>query len=130
MLYFHAVLFSTELALLDAVTRVLADVLRGWWRRASSWSLSRLYMVILWSLIVFGIAVVTLGLNQPLLLLILSASLNAFVMFLYSGLLLWLNLRTFHGPLRPQPLRCVALISSLLFFGYFSGLTLWSQLAG
>lgn len=125
-----AVLFSTELALLDAVTRVLADVLRGWWRRASSWSLSRLYMVILWSLIVFGIAVVTLGLNQPLLLLILSASLNAFVMFLYSGLLLWLNLRTFHGPLRPHPLRCVALISSLLFFGYFSGLTLWSQLAG
>ncbi len=125
-----AVLFSTELALLDAVTRVLADVLRGWWHRASRWSLSRLYMVILWGLIVFGIAVVTLGLNQPLLLLILSASLNAFVMFLYSGLLLWLNLRSFHGPLRPRPLRCVALMGSLLFFGYFSGLTLWSQLAG
>ena len=41
-------------------------------------------------------------------------------MFLYSGLLLWMNLRTFHGPLRPHPVRCLALLGSLLFFGYFS----------
>ena len=124
-----AVLFSTELALLDAVTRVLADILHVGWRRASSWSLSRLYMAILWGMIAFGIGVVALGLNQPLLLLVLSASLNAFVMFLYSGLLLWLNLRSFRGPVRPHPVRCIALAGSLVFFGYFSGLTLWAQMS-
>ena len=124
-----AVLFSTELALLDAVTRVLADVVQGWWRRTAGWSLSRLYISILWMLIGFGIVVLALGLNRPLLLLVLSASLNAFVMFLYSGLLLWLNLRSFQGPLRPHPLRCAALVGSLLFFGYFSVLTLHDQLS-
>jgi hypothetical protein len=123
-----AVLFSTELALLDAVTRVLADVLQAWLRRTSTWSLSRLYVSILWGLIAVGIGILALGLNRPLSLLILSSALNAFVMFLYSGLLLWLNLSSFRGPLRPRPLRCIALAGSLLFFGYFCLLTLRAQL--
>ena len=70
-----------------------------------------------------------MGPSPPLVLLVLSASLNGFVMFLYSGLLLWLNLRSFRGPLRPHPVRVAALVGSLGFFGYFSGLTLASQLS-
>ncbi|MFQ5513477.1 MAG: Nramp family divalent metal transporter [Myxococcota bacterium] len=123
-----AVLFSTELALLDAVTRVLCDILQLWPRRAPERSLSRRYFMVLWTLIGFGILVLAVGVQQPLLLLVLSASLNALVMFLYSGLLLWLNLRSFRGPLRPGILRCLALGASLLFFGYFSLLTLHGQL--
>ncbi len=49
-------------------------------------------------------------------------------MFLYSGLLLWLNPRPFHGRLPPHAVRCTALVGSLLCFGYFSGLTPGSQL--
>jgi hypothetical protein len=124
-----AVLFSTELALLDGVSRVLTDLVHGLFCRAGSWGLSRLYFTILWTLIGFGVLVLLLGVDQPLTLLVLSASLNAIVMFLYSGLLLWLNLRCFHGPLRPGPVRIVALLVSLTFFGYFSILTIWSQLA-
>ena len=67
-------------------------------------------------------------LNQPLTLLVISAALNAVVMFLYSGLLLWLNLTTFRGALRPSPVRIGALLFSLTFFGYFSFLTLKDQL--
>ena len=68
------------------------------------------------------------GFDQPLVLLVLSAALNGFVMFLYSGLLLWLNGTTFRGPLAMHPVRIVALVGSFLFFGWFSVLTLLDQL--
>ena len=60
---------------------------------------------------------------------VLSATLNGFVMFLYSGLLLWLNVGYLRGPLRPSPLRIAALVTALVFFGYFSVLTLFDQLS-
>ncbi len=124
-----AVLFSTELALLDAVTRVVADVIHASTLRESRrWTLSRLYFAVLWSFIAFGVVVLVAGLDQPLTLLVLSASLNAGVMFLYSGLLLWLNLGAFRGALRPHPARMLALAVSLVFFGYFSALTLADRL--
>jgi len=124
-----AVLFSTELALLDAVSRVVCDLLHTmFFRDSRSWGHSRLYFLVLWSLIVFGAAVLLVGFDQPLSLLVLSASLNAVVMALYSGLLLVLNLKSFRGPLRPSALRLVALAGSCAFFGYFSWLTILAQL--
>ncbi len=124
------VLFSTELALLDAVSRVTVDIVRAsLLRNRPRWTPSRLYFVVVWGMIAFGIAVLAFGFDQPLTLLILSASLNGFVMFLYSGLLLWLNLRTFRGELRPHPVRVFALVGAFGFFGYFSGLTLLDRLS-
>jgi hypothetical protein len=124
-----AVLFSTELALLDAVGRVAADLLHAAARVHFGWraSLSWLYFGIVWCLIGFGALVLVSGFDQPLALLVLSAALNGVVMFLYSGLLLWLNLRTFRGPLRVHPVRAGMLLVSLAFFGYFSVLTLLDQ---
>jgi hypothetical protein len=124
-----AVLFSTELAILDAVGRVTADILKAGAFRNRRATLSQLYFAVVWGLVAFGIVVLTAGFDEPLALLVLSASLNGTVMFLYSGLLLWLNLTSFRGPLRPHPVRIVALVASLLFFGYFSALTLGDQLA-
>jgi hypothetical protein len=124
-----AVLFSTELALLDAVARVAADLLKVGVFLASEVSVSRLYFGVVWGLIGFGILVLGAGFDRPLVLLVLSASLNGFVMFLYSGLLLWMNWSSFRGPLRPHPLRCLALLGSLLFFGYFSARTFVDELA-
>ncbi len=124
-----AVLFSTELALLDAVGRVGADILKAGLFRERRASLSQLYFAVVWGLVAFGIVVLTAGFDEPFVLLVLSASLNGFVMFLYSGLLLWLGMTSFRGPLRPHPVRILALVASLLFFGYFSALTLLDQLA-
>jgi hypothetical protein len=125
-----AVLFSTELALLDAVGRVTADLLKvgievELGRRPS---LSWLYFAVVWALIGFGALVLLAGFDQPLVLLVLSAALNGVVMFLYSGLLLWLNVSSFRGPLRVHPVRIAALLFSLCFFGYFSVLTLVDRL--
>ncbi len=122
-----AVLFSTELALLDAVTRVVADLVHAMGRNRG-WSLSRVYFSILWGFIGFGVVVLASGFDQPLQLLIISAALNAIVMFLYSVLLLLLNMKSFHGPLRPSPVRVAALVCAVLFFGYFSGLTIVERL--
>ena len=69
------------------------------------------------------------GFDRPFTLLVMSAALNGFVMFLYSGLLLWLNCTSFRGIMRPHPVRIAALLGSLLFFGYFSVLTLLDQIA-
>ena len=116
------VLLSTELALLDAVSRVAADLL--YVQLGGRVDVSRLYFASVWALIVFGIVVLVAGFDQPLALLVLSAALNGAVMFLYSGLLLWLNWRSFDPPLRPAPWRAAALLVCFAFFGYFSVLTL------
>jgi hypothetical protein len=122
-----AVLLSTELALIDAVSRVAADLLKLCFLRERAASVSQLYFVNVWLMIVFGVVVLLAGFDQPLLLLVLSAALNGGVMFLYSGLLLVLNLRSFRGPLRPRAGRVIALGAALLFFGYFSIVTLVDQ---
>jgi len=122
-----AVLLSTELALIDAVSRVAADLLKLSFLRERAATVSQLYFATVWSMVAFGAVVLLAGFDQPLLLLVLSAALNGIVMFLYSGLLLLLNLRSFRGPLRPRAGRVVALGAALLFFGYFSIVTLFDQ---
>ncbi len=125
-----AVLLSTELALLDAVSRVAADLLRaGPFRGRPRPGLPALYAAVVWGLVLFGVAVLAAGFQEPLLLLITSAALNGGVMFLYAGLLLWLNLRTFRGPLRPSPLRRLALGLAVAFYGVVGAVTLADRLA-
>jgi hypothetical protein len=108
---------------------VAADILKQGFLRERGPSLSWLYVIVVWSLIAFGILVLAAGFDEPLSLLILSATLNGGVMFLYSGLLLWMNLRCLRGPLRPGPVRIAALVGAFGFFGYFTGLTLFDQLS-
>jgi len=122
------VLLSTELALIDAVSRVAADSLHAS-LGSERVSLSRLYFGIVWGMVGFGTAVLLAGFVQPFWLIVISACLNGFVMFLYAGALLWLNLSAFQGPLRPGPVRVVALVGCVLFYGYFSLQTLLQQIA-
>ncbi len=125
-----AVLFSTELALLDAVSRVGADLVKvTFLREREAWTLSRLYFVFLWGFIGVGIVILTGGFDRPLQLLVLSSSLNAFVMFLYSGLLLRLNRTALQIPIRPGWVRTIAICCAFGFFGYFSLLTVGDLLA-
>ena len=111
---------------LGAALAYLTDPLADRLERAG---LSRLLATVVITVVSLGVAVLALGFDRPLTLLILSATLNGFVMFLYSGLLLWLNVRCLRGPLRPSPLRVAALVGAFGFFGYFSVLTLLDQLA-
>ena len=129
-----AILLTTELGLLDACARISTDIIKvNWLRRSERWTDSRLYFLLLWGQIVLGCAIMLVGLvvpgfSQPLTLLVLSASLNGGVMLIYSLLLLWMNNRVLRQALAMHPVRFVAMVWSCAFFGYFTFVTLKSQL--
>jgi hypothetical protein len=58
---------------------------------------------------------------------VLSASLSAAVMFVYSGLLVRLNRRYLPAPIRIGGLRLVVLVCAFAFFGVFSAITVVAQ---
>ena len=129
-----AILLTTELGLLEACARISTDIIKvNWLRRNERRTDSRIYCLLLWGQIGLGCAIMLLGLvipglSQPLLLLVLSASLNGGVMLLYSVLLLWMNNRVLGRGIKMPPLRFVALIWSCAFFGYFTIITRKNQL--
>ncbi len=124
-----AILLTTELGLLDACARISSDIVKTNWLRSNGrWSKDRLYFFMLWGQIVFGCLVMLTDFNQPLVLLVLSASLNGGVMLIYSALLLWTNNRVLRGKLAMHPVRFVAMIWACAFFGYFTFVTLSNQL--
>ncbi|RFU18953.1 Nramp family divalent metal transporter [Geodermatophilus marinus] len=122
------VLFSTNLAVLDMVGRVTADVLKtGVLRENPRWSESRVYFAVVWTEIVFGSAILLSGVTQPLILLVIASSLNGLVMFVYSALLIQLNRHTLPGQFRTRGVRLVALFWAVLFYGFFSVILLIDQ---
>jgi len=129
-----AILLTTELGVLDACARISTDIIKvNWLRENGKWTDSRLYFFLLWGQIALGCLIILLGLiipnlSQPIVLLVLSASLNGGVMLIYSALLLWMNNRILGEKLRMRPLRFIAIIWACAFFGYFSIITLKNQL--
>ena len=129
-----AILLTTELGLLDACARISTDIIKvNWLRDNDRWTDSRLYYTLLWGQIGIGCMIMLIGLavpdlSKPLVLLVLSAALNGGVMLVYSGLLLWLSKRVLGGSLRLSPIRLVAMIWACGFFGYFTIITLESEL--
>ena len=122
------VLYSTNLAVLDMVGRVTADVLKtGPLANSTTWTESRLYFATVWAEIVFGSVILLSGLTQPLLLLVIASSLNGLVMFVYSCLLIQLNKRTLPSEIGLRGGRLVALGWAVLFYGFFSAILLWDQ---
>ncbi|MCV2490078.1 Nramp family divalent metal transporter [Geodermatophilus sp. YIM 151500] len=122
------VLFSTNLAVLDMVGRVTADVLKtGPLRNSTTWSESKIYFAIVWAEIVFGSVILLSGVTQPLILLVIASSLNGLVMFVYSALLIQLNRRTLPAEFRTGGVRLGALVWAVLFYGFFSVILLVDQ---
>jgi hypothetical protein len=122
------VLFSTNLAVLDMVGRVTADVLKiGPLRDNDRWSESRVYFVVVWAEIVFGSIILLSGVTQPLILLVIASSLNGLVMFVYSALLIQLNRVTLPTEFRTGAVRLGALIWAVAFYGFFSVILLIDQ---
>ena len=130
-----AVLLTTELGVLDATARISTDIVKvNYLRDNDSWSLSKLYYLFLWGEILLGTVILLIGFDKPLFLLVTSAAMNGFVMFVYSMLLLYLNGRVLPSRLRMSWLRMLAIGWAILFFGYFSykavELEVWPKLFG
>ncbi|MEC9008493.1 MAG: Nramp family divalent metal transporter, partial [Planctomycetota bacterium] len=130
-----AVLLTTELGVLDATARISTDIVKiNYLRDNDNWSLSKLYYLFLWGEILLGTLILLVGFNEPLVLLVTSAAMNGFVMFVYSILLLVLNGRILPSRLRMGWFRMLAIGWAVLFFGFFSykavELEVWPKLFG
>jgi hypothetical protein len=86
--------------------------------------LSKYFYVFLWVQILAGIIIFASGFTEPLALVVTGAVFNAISMFIYSGLILWLNLTSLDKSLRPSPLRIAAVGAAFLFYGGFSIFTI------
>lgn len=88
-------------------------------------SLPKFFYFFLWAQILSGSIIFLLGFTEPLTLVVTGAVLNAISMFIYTGLILWLNLTSLPKELRPSTIRIVAITSAFLFYGGFSTFTIW-----
>lgn len=116
-----ALLVTTEIGVLDASSRISADIVKvNWLRDNDRWSVSRLYFCFLWGEIILGSIILSAGMIEPQSLLRTAAAMNGTVMFLYSLLLLYLNAKILPRSLSITPVRFVAVVWSCAFFGYFT----------
>jgi len=122
------VLFSTNLAVLDMVGRITADVLKtGPLKDNAKWSESKLYFVTVWVEIGFGSIILLSGVTQPIVLLVIASSLNGLVMFVYSCLLIQLNRGMLPREIGLKGGRLVVIGWAVLFYGGFSVILLVDQ---
>jgi len=122
-------LAATQLTVLDSTTRIITENVILLREGRSTFRVSKLYYLVLWLQILFGIAVFSLGFDQPLTLILLGAIINAFSMFIYTGFLLWLNNWTLAKELRPAKWRNFVLIFTFIFFGVFCAVTAHMEFA-
>jgi hypothetical protein len=114
-------LLSTMLGNFDYVSRITADAVKINAAPASStWTESRIYAATVWALIIFGIAILLIFTDQPLVLLVIGSALSAMVMFIYSILLIVLNRKALPDIIRISGFRLVVMGVAVLWFGYFS----------
>ena len=122
------VLFSTNLAVLDMVGRITADVLKtGPLKDNAKWSESKLYFAAVWLEIAFGSIILLSGVTQPIVLLVIASSLNGLVMFVYSCLLIQLNRGMLPREIGLKGGRLVMIGWAVLFYGGFSIILLIDQ---
>ena len=110
------------LGVVDYVSRLVADVVKTLYAADNErWTESRVYFLLVWSMVSVGILVLLSGFDQPLVLLVLSACLNGMVMFVYSILLIRLNRKSLPTAIRVAGVRLGMLFLCVLFYGFFAG---------
>ena len=118
-------LFAAALGIVDYTARLTADVLRTSYTKRSSESM--LYAGIVWAMVLVGIAIIGSGLDQPLILLVIAGCVAAFMMFVYSALLIVLNRRLLAPEIRPAAYRIGVLVWAVGLFGILSVITIIDQ---
>lgn len=122
-------LFSTNVGVVDYVSRLSGDSLKVTFLKDSTfWSESKIYITVVWFLIVVGSLIIWTGV-QPLLLLIISSAGGGIVMGFYSVLLVILNRRTLPKFARLSGWRMPVMIFIALFYVAFSVFLIYRMVA-
>jgi hypothetical protein len=88
---------------------------------------SRLYFRLVWGLVAIGVTILLVGAAQPIVLLVISASVGGLMMFVYSGLLIVINRRGLPAPIRVRSVRLASLVWATVLFGLLASITIWEQ---
>lgn len=122
-------LFSTQLGVMDTTSRILAENLTlVSEKKFPPETIRKNFYIFLWIQILAGVVILLLGFDQPLALLTLAAVMNAVTMFVYIGLITYLNFKKLEKPIRPSLFRVGVLALTFIFFGFFTIRTLISAL--
>ncbi|TCO16819.1 hypothetical protein EV652_1198 [Kribbella steppae] len=121
-------LFAAAAGIVDYTSRLSADMIKARYLRTSTVSESKLYFGLVWGLVAFGIIVLLAGLDQPLVLLVISACTAGTMMFFYSFLLWWMNSRALPKAIRITPVRAAVMLFSFLAFGFLAVFTIIDQI--
>lgn len=122
-------LFGSAMGIIDYTSRLAADILKSTYLTKARISESRLYFWLVWALVAIGCLVLLSGMTQPLVLLIISASIAGAMMCLYAALLVVINRRKLPRPIRVRSYRLGILIGISALFGFFALLTLYQKLS-
>jgi len=123
------ILISTTIGNFDYVSRITADAVKvNWLGESRFWSESKVYALTVWLLVATGIVILLTLTSQPIVLLVISSVLSAFVMFIYSMLLIKLNRGVLPEAIKMRGVRLGAMIWSTLFFGIFSAIVIYNQI--
>ena len=120
-------LFAAALGIVDYTSRLAADVVKTSYARNANES--KIYAGLVWGLVLIGIVVLLAGFDQPIVLLVISAVVGGFMMFIYSGLLILINRKILPAPIQIRGVRLAVLIWSILLFGILSVLTFQDRIS-
>lgn len=122
-------LFGTQLTVMDATSRILAETsVITFNKNLKENQIPKVYYIFLWLQIIAGIIIFYINFGQPLELLIIAAVLNAFAMFVHTGLSLWTNLTLLEKEFRPSLPRSIFLFIIFLTYGSFSCYTIYLEI--
>src|SRR5215218_8188482 len=114
-----AILFSTNVGVVDWVSRLTADSLKvNFLARSQFWSESKIYVTVVWIMAIGGALIIWTGV-EPLLLLVLASTGGGFMMVFYSALLILLNRRFLPDPLKIKSWRLVGMTLAFLMYAVF-----------
>jgi hypothetical protein len=124
------VLFSTSIGIMDYVSRLSASELKiSFFSDSQVVTESRIYFTLAWLIAISGSIILLLGLEAPLVLLIISASGAGVVMAFYLGLLIRLNTRVLPEPLKLKGWRLYVMWPTWLVFVALSIYLVYYQIA-
>jgi hypothetical protein len=122
-------LFGTQFSVLGSTSRIMAEnLVITSPKKFKVEKISKYFFTFLWAQIIAGVVIFSLGFTEPLALVVTGAVLNAFSMFVYSGLILKLNRSNLEKPVQPSLIRILVLVSAFLFYGIFSAFTVYQRL--
>ncbi len=123
------VLFSTNVGVIDYVSRLTGDSLKVTFLKNSTfWSESKIYVTVVWFMIVVGSLILWTG-AEPIVLLVISSAGGGFVMAFYSVLLIALNRRALPDFARLKGWRLPVMVFCALFYVSFAAYLLYMMVS-